>query len=81
MTNERETDAPGTTEPELPAKVPENGDAVTPDLPPSDPPAPDLWTANGPEEAEQAEQAKDAPRTDADHAAEAESPEPQEPTD
>ncbi|MEU4353644.1 hypothetical protein ACFYNW_28665 [Streptomyces virginiae] len=75
MTNERETHAPGTTEPELPAKVPENGDAVTPDLPPSDPPAPDLWTADGPEEAE------DAPRTDADHAAEAESPEPQEPTD
>ncbi|WP_148668540.1 hypothetical protein [Streptomyces sp. WAC05950] len=75
MTSERETHAPATAEPELTTKVPENGDAVTPDLPPLNPPAPDLWTAR------EAEDGEDVPRADPDHPAEAENPEPQEPTD
>ncbi|MFE5626202.1 hypothetical protein ACFQ8S_29595 [Streptomyces virginiae] len=78
MTSERETHAPETAEPELPAKVPASGNAVTPDLPPLDPPAPDLWTAGEPADGEDGE---DVPRADPDHPAGAEDPEPREPTD
>ncbi|WP_030760102.1 hypothetical protein [Streptomyces sp. NRRL F-2664] len=92
MTSERETPASDSSEPELPAKVPENTDAVTPDLPPLDTPAPDLWASGSAEEAEAAGAADDtdgAPPPEADHAAaddptdpaERRDPDPQEPTD
>ncbi|MFF4006793.1 hypothetical protein [Streptomyces sp. NPDC001717] len=47
MNDTEQTRAPGTTEPELPAKVPATAAALTPDLPPPTPPAPDLPGAAG----------------------------------
>ncbi|WP_030762771.1 MULTISPECIES: hypothetical protein [unclassified Streptomyces] len=78
MTDEGEAHMSRTPEPELPAKVPESGDALTPDLPPLGGLAPDLW------DAEKREGTEDAPRTEADHPAEPhdhKDPKPQEPTD
>lgn len=73
MTDEREAHAPGTPEPKLPPKVPESEDALTPDLPPLDPPAPDLRAVKD------SEGEKNEPRTENDRPAK--DPAPQEPTD
>ncbi|MFB7172437.1 hypothetical protein ACFCYM_16650 [Streptomyces sp. NPDC056254] len=90
MTSEREPHTPGTAEPELPAPVPENEDAVTPDLPPSGPSAPDLWTSEDGEDSAEGGDGEDVregdttrPEADqpADQTAKSEDPEPQEPTD
>ncbi|MFF3013106.1 hypothetical protein [Streptomyces sp. NPDC057939] len=82
-----------TPEPELPAKVPENEDALTPDLPPRFVEAPDLWDgeADGPVESRgepregSREEANEEPREEAgegvDRPAEPKDPKPQEATD
>ncbi|MFG2975454.1 hypothetical protein ACGFYY_21050 [Streptomyces sp. NPDC048331] len=75
MTDEVEAQMSRMPEPELPAKVPENQDALTPDLPPLGGPAPDLWDAEKPDGSE------DEPRSEDDHPAEPKDPKPQEPTD
>ncbi|MFJ4776245.1 hypothetical protein [Streptomyces sp. NPDC088762] len=61
-------------EPELPARVPEERDAVTPDLPPVGPDAPDLRDTAEKDGSEPAEPAEEP-------AAEPGSAEAQEPTD
>ncbi|ROQ93902.1 hypothetical protein EDE04_0309 [Streptomyces sp. 2132.2] len=75
MTDARETHTPGAPEPELPPKVPESENALTPDLPPLDPPAPDLRVVKEPKGGKGDE---DEPRIGHDHPAE--DPAPQEPT-
>ncbi|MFD3700825.1 hypothetical protein ACFWUZ_32655 [Streptomyces sp. NPDC058646] len=64
--------ASDTTEPELPARVPENRNAVTPDLPPVGPGAPDLAGTVEKDDSESAEPAGPAAGPAADK--------PQEPT-
>ncbi|MEU8843875.1 hypothetical protein AB0D97_32955 [Streptomyces roseus] len=72
MNQERETHVPETPEPELPPKVPESADALTPDLPPLDPPAPELRAAK------ESHDEGGTPQTEKDHPVE--EPAPQEPT-
>lgn len=73
MTDEREGHVRGTPEPELPPKVPDSEDALTPDLPPLDPPAPDLRAVKDSEGEKHGQQTEnDRPAKD---------PAPQEPTD
>ncbi|MEV6578572.1 hypothetical protein AB0M92_10485 [Streptomyces sp. NPDC051582] len=72
MNEEREAHVPATREPELPPRVPENEDALTPDLPPLDPPAPDLRAVKD------ADGGGSEPQAENDHPAE--DPAPQEPT-
>lgn len=63
-------------EPELPAPVPEKRDAVTPDLPPAGPTAPDVPTGRpGPDEGPDPEGGGEAPPAGPGNAP------PQEPSD
>ncbi|MER7824001.1 hypothetical protein ABTX85_15700 [Streptomyces sp. NPDC096097] len=78
MSYEGEARMSRTPEPELPAKVPESEDALTPDLPPLGGAAPDLW------DAEKREGTEEEPGGETDHPAEPNDrndPKPQEPTD
>ncbi|MGW7060046.1 hypothetical protein ACWGHM_16215 [Streptomyces sp. NPDC054904] len=74
-THEGEAREALTPEPELPAKVPENEGALTPDLPPRVVEAPDLWEGEAGDPAE----SRDESRGEADRTAEPKDPEPKDP--